>query len=200
MNGKAGKQYAERAARCRPWLIGVLSASVIAGCGWSAPDVRYRTLSFFFDGVPVPETMPAAGDTQQEAGSARTTRVRIVAPTFSHQPYKEGNCETCHSSAGTGAQMAPSAKVLCSKCHTDFNKGARYWHGPAAAWACLQCHSPHESHNEALLVKPVGTLCAACHDTESKAFLASNDAHTDKENCTRCHDPHGSSDRMLLKP
>jgi len=177
-------------------------ALIILACAHCTPEQRYRTLSFFFDGVPDPTKVAGTSKpviVDDDEFGPRPAPKQIKPVSF-HTAYVEGkdNCiEPCH--AGMRMGMMPDPKTLCVKCHADFGKESKNWHGPAAAWACTQCHDGHESPYKALLKEPVPKICAKCHDLDAPSFAKSNDAHATKEDCALCHDPHGASNALLLK-
>jgi predicted CXXCH cytochrome family protein len=199
MNGTPGKQCAKRPATARPWIAAMLCAAAVIVCAHCTPEQRYQTLSFFFDGVPEPEVPTTIPDEQTGGPESVGDSPKPVVVVYTHEPYKKGKCDGCHDMIEVRSSATPRVKAMCSKCHTGFNEQSTFWHGPVAAWACLQCHSAHESPNKALLKKPPEKLCATCHDLTAPTFIESNDAHASKEDCTRCHDPHGSENRLLLK-
>src|SRR5512139_3378133 len=96
-----------------PWLYaGILMTLLAAGC---SPEARYRTLSFFFDGVPPPAGsepgMRGPGGPQKEAAGK-------VRPS-SHGPYAARLCEACHQRGGSNKLLLP-VETLCLYCH-DLN-------------------------------------------------------------------------------
>ena len=163
----------------------------IAGCG--TPQEKYRTLSFFFDGVPNPDA-PKVARRVTAAGS--TVTLAIVSR---HKPYVDNNCESCHRSA-TGQMMDFSeAWKRCTSCHKDAtNKYARM-HGPVARAACNFCHTGHESVEPKLLRAAPIKVCTQCHDQQLLGPKPSqhNDGVT---SCITCHSGHGGPEANFLKP
>jgi predicted CXXCH cytochrome family protein len=84
----------------------------------------------------------------------------------------------------------------------------RYTHGPVTSRQCDECHAPHESPFASLLVRRGDDLCLYCHGEETivegaKVMRLAGGSHVNfpKEDCTGCHDPHGSDvSATLLKP
>ena len=182
---------------CRALLLSVVA---IVFCCQCTPEQKERTLGFFFDGVPRADD-PAGGPDPLQAEEDPDVELLVVKPvvqSIKHKPFEDGECETCHAGSRTGLRQNINPKQLCTKCHEDFGKEWTHWHGPVAAWACTECHSAHETMYKGLLLKPVVELCDKCHDTDTPAFTADNDAHAEKEICTLCHNPHGGGDRLLL--
>jgi predicted CXXCH cytochrome family protein len=141
------------------------------GCSSSA---RYKILSFFFDGVPSPES--EAGDAaggektgapgqSRGAGSALEILARAKPKTFAHQPYDRYRCTVCHDMERGKLVMTPE-EGLCARCHQGVATTPRFVHGPVAAGACLECHHPHESKIRGILLEDATTLCLRCHDAE----------------------------------
>ena len=65
---------------------------------------------------------------------------------------------------------------------------------------CQTCHKPHFAAQRALLVEPVQSICAQCHEVGkapfAKAHLGINPADMD---CMSCHNPHASKDPKFFK-
>ena len=153
---------------------------------------RYRTLSFFFDGVPDPEEEKAASIKKAET---RDASGRTAAPSsWGHGPYAAKQCDACHQRP-TNVLVAPIDE-LCFRCH-EFPPGKQWVHGPLASGGCRVCHEPHSSGYPFLLVSGADSSCFQCHDEK---VVASNKAHKDDTTkCTTCHDAHMSDKRFLLK-
>ena len=189
---------APRPGPIRSRSVILLCAALFSLCVQCTPEERRQALSIFFDGVTGPEQAKKPEDETELLPEDMVVEAAPKVVTIKHKPYEDGQCDECHSGRRMQSRQTASARELCSKCHIDFGKDWKYWHGPVASWSCNACHSAHESEFEKLLVKPVGELCSKCHDTASEAFTSSNDAHGSEEECTLCHNPHGASDRFLL--
>lgn len=172
-------------------------AGVILSCSTSRSN--YKVLSAFFDGVPNPDVV----DSIRRADSIRQAQVEDrMAPTvktidaFFHPPYREKECGVCHDEGQMG-KLNEQLPALCYNCHEDFNDRYAFVHGPVSAGYCTQCHSPHMSKNEHLVIRKGQELCLHCHN-ERDVFK--NEAHFDLEgaNCTDCHNPHGGDDRYIF--
>jgi predicted CXXCH cytochrome family protein len=162
-----------------------IAALVWAGCTVTAEN--YKTLSFFFDGVPDPSGTPRAGSLV----GARTPETVVV-----HRPYAEERCESCHK-----GKMRPtrSDSSLCLQCHAGVTSAQEHMHGPVAAVACLWCHTPHESRYASLLRGPDRTVCSQCHTTEILS-VERVPAHADPGRaCLECHFGHGGSQPFMLR-
>jgi predicted CXXCH cytochrome family protein len=180
----------------------VLLCALFAGCGDRV--ARYRVLSFFFDGVPVPpELAPPDANTTTQPGDANrpraTSRPAGPAEILYHAPYQNRQCVKCHSELGSFA--IPVNKDICRECHQQhYNVPADDWiHGPVVVGKCSMCHLSHQSEYRGLLTKPQDKLCLDCHDpvvTLSRPFHA--EAKSGAKACGACHDPHSAGNRLLL--
>lgn len=113
-------------------------------------------------------------------------------------------CSDCHNPMGlvsTSGLLAQSTiNNTCMACHrdqqVDFNRRS---HMPLfeGKIGCLDCHNPHGSSFEAMLVTPtVNETCYSCHAEKRGPFLFEHAPV--QENCLNCHDPHGSNHEKLL--
>ncbi|MBI1854078.1 MAG: hypothetical protein HYR85_27385, partial [Planctomycetes bacterium] len=58
---------------------------------------------------------------------------------------------------------------------------------------CVFCHAPHGSAQPNLLRKPIGNLCADCHDASDSDFKKAHHGITPTPNdCLSCHTPHAA--------
>lgn len=112
-------------------------------------------------------------------------------------------CTSCHKlHAERDPVLAKATQPdVCYKCHkqrrADFAKPSVH---PVrfGRMACSECHDPHGSNTEALLVKPtVNQTCFTCHAEKRGPFLWEHAPAA--EDCTLCHTPHGSVYGALLK-
>jgi len=171
-------------------LASCVTASLLCGCNTTK---HYKTLSFFFDGVPDPEkatSEPGARGTGKQGATAPATGPRYRE----HGPYAAKQCEACHAKA-TNQLVAPNEE-LCFQCHAlDVRK--KYLHGPLASGDCRACHEPHGSIHPFLLASEPKEFCIRCHDRNA---ITKSDAHNELEaQCTTCHDAHSSNVSYLLK-
>jgi predicted CXXCH cytochrome family protein len=174
-----------------PLLATVMTVLAIAGC---SPETRYRTLSFFFDGVPNPDELAAPAAAGRSPGG-RPPEAAAKSPYRSHGPYDAKLCEACHLRGG-GKLVLP-VDQLCLYCH-ELAVGKKHMHGPVASGGCRVCHLPHGSGHAFLLVSEPTAFCFHCHD---KAAVGAGDVHraAPGTQCTQCHDPHSSDSEYLLK-
>jgi len=163
-----------------------------------SPKSNYKTLTFFFDGVPNPylDTL-AIADSLPEADSLNGQPVLILKPEFAiHSPYLKKDCGRCHDRNIMG-KLLQSSPGLCYQCHNNFTEQYNVLHGPVSSGFCTECHNPHMSKNEKLLLRTGQQLCLYCHSPED---VFNNEAHLDigETNCTECHNPHGGEDRYIF--
>jgi predicted CXXCH cytochrome family protein len=182
-------------------LAASLGASlVVAACSETA---RYRTLSFFFDGVPPPGASAAESDTQETAAvvpeEPGTPARQVARRVFhNHPPYQEGRCGACHNPDG-GQLFRTLEEGLCQTCHSSIPGDTGYVHGPVAVNACLFCHHYHRSPNPKLLLDDAKATCLRCHERDS---LTEGRYHAtiEVQTCLACHDPHEGDNPYFLKP
>ncbi len=163
---------------------------------------RYRVLTFFFDGVPVPGAVPQVGYSR-EGGDVPIDEVdtKVITPIvalIAHMPFRENRCGKCHN-AETGGLFRSVEDGLCLMCHAKPQTQYAYVHGPVAVNACLSCHHHHTSPNKHLLLNDDSTMCFQCHDRED---LEEGPHHQEQDarSCTQCHHAHGGDNRFFLKP
>jgi len=111
-----------------------------------------------------------------------------------HEPFKDGDCETCHevTAAATGpATLGAVPETLCFDCHDAQQSGKGHQHVEGVA--CVACHQPHSSPFAQLLNRP-DKLCTGCHDD---VMQVSNDGDVPvfvhkpiEQGCQECHKAH----------
>lgn len=176
-----------------PWFASVL---IIAAC--SVQD-HYRTLSIFFDGVPNPDRIDqTAIDSATIIIDSTTIFAQNTIPKLNiHHPYLEKECAACHNQGRMGT-LNESEPGLCFQCHSNLDIRYNSEHGPAAGGFCTECHNPHKSTEETLLLRKREELCFSCHEEKQvKESLFHN--ISDETACLACHSPHGSDNHSLLK-
>lgn len=171
-------------------------AVLIVSCDESG---RYEVMTFFFDGVELPQAEGVTDGTVDSSSPALAEEP--MGPTwYVHEPRKD--CTLCHGKRG---QRRPTARAflvspvphLCYECHDDLTVSPNV-HGPVAVGQCLFCHSPHKSQIKYLLKGPVPELCYLCHDTIAIESIPDHFV-SELSACIDCHDPHASLERPLLK-
>ncbi|MCP5101779.1 MAG: hypothetical protein GY950_00285 [bacterium] len=174
----------------------VLFLTVWPGC---SVKKNYKTLSFFFDGVPKPGE-EAKG--REKKIRRRTVKKRVrkkpdnwVKIISRHPPFVERKCKECHNIKSLTFLKGKKDR-LCYTCHKKEKFEGEYLHGPVAVGACLACHLPHESKYTKLLKLEKSQLCIGCHTLWDRRDVK---AHSKGKICTQCHHSHAGSNRFLLK-
>ena len=115
------------------------------------------------------------------------------------------SCSSCHSvhapQSEVGQLLATTQSEQCFECHKDVR--AETWkrsHHPIreGKLLCSDCHNPHGSTTEAMLVEnTVNDLCYTCHAEKRGPFLWEHAPV--RESCLNCHTAHGSNHFKLQK-
>jgi predicted CXXCH cytochrome family protein len=185
---------------CGPLMAGaglVCCALLLSFFGCTA-EKRYKTLSFFFDGVPDPNAPPVSAEDSEFGGSiGRGKGTSAVA--YVHKPYAENKCEECHASTGKKFEdFQKPDPLLCIKCHQKELTRYPVMHGPVAVAECQLCHAPHESTIKGMLKQPSPQVCVQCHVTELLLPDPPEHMQADKS-CLDCHVAHGAEKHGLLR-
>jgi DmsE family decaheme c-type cytochrome len=93
--------------------------------------------------------------------------IRALGMRTSHHPVREGlmTCTSCHDAHdGSRPKMikAEWTNELCLQCHTE-KRGPFFWEHAPVRENCLNCHNPHGSNHDKLLVSQQPWLCQRCH-------------------------------------
>lgn len=110
------------------------------------------------------------------------------------------SCHKIHAAKDPVLDRQTQAQV-CFTCHR--NKRAKFFefsHHPVREGqiACSDCHDIHGEDGTGLLVKAnLREKCTSCHADKRGPFLWEHEPAA--EDCTICHDPHGSNQPYLLK-
>jgi predicted CXXCH cytochrome family protein len=161
----------------------------------------YKTMSFFFDGVPAPNDplIIASNYTSNPTEIVHINEIKAVEarPEINyHMPYLDKACTACHSEKSLGKFVLPQP-ALCYQCHVDFGTIYTVLHVPVEVGECTSCHSPHMSEEAGLLLQTSRQLCLSCHDKGDVVKQESHDGIGDAD-CTECHNPHGGNESNLL--
>jgi predicted CXXCH cytochrome family protein len=179
-----------RSGSCAAAIFTILAIAAMVGC---SVRENYKTLSFFFDGVPDPN---APVNIQRVGNSSDSSNPLAGAKMYLHKPYAEQRCTECHTP--DKKQLIMLKEDLCVKCHEDKTHQYAVMHAPVAAGQCMWCHEPHESDQPRLLKTTAPDLCLQCHDLE--LLPSSNPAHrSDMANCLSCHLGHGGIKGSMLR-
>jgi DmsE family decaheme c-type cytochrome len=112
-------------------------------------------------------------------------------------------CADCHDlHTGSDPVLDPTTQAdACYGCHAS--QKADFWKPYAhpvrfAKMACTDCHQPHGSTADALLVREtLNQTCYTCH-AEKRGPLLWEHAPV-PEDCGNCHDPHGAIHPAMLE-
>jgi len=90
---------------------------------------------------------------------------------------------------------------VCFDCHDEEQFQGKIVHEPVADGDCGQCHSPHVSKHEGLLLADQRSLCFTCHDDIKDRLDQDEYIHPPLQqgNCSACHAPHSSANPALLR-
>jgi predicted CXXCH cytochrome family protein len=174
----------------------LISLILISSC---SSQSSYKVLSTIFDGVPDPESINSKSidSIKKTNPKSELTNPEIQITSGSvHPPFKERACNKCHKGGGPGQlKIMPE---LCYSCHKDFAAQGTFVHGPINGGYCNECHVPHNSKFEKLLLNDGQDLCFKCH---SKEDVLSNEKHSkiDSTKCWKCHNPHVEKNKYMLK-
>jgi predicted CXXCH cytochrome family protein len=120
-----------------------------------------------------------------------------------HGPFATGSCSTCHGDMDGRAEFSVAGiRESCEGCHMATKQFADfpYRHNLEHPDSCVQCHNPHASNTEALLLKNTADLCSGCHFNEATREKPQSEYMThDSMDCSECHVPHGSTNANYLR-
>ncbi len=167
---------------------------------------HYKVLSYFFDGVPLPESERLALEEQVRLSDPNAAVALLQDQPqeiwYTHEPYKNCNVQ-CHGVRKGGGlsgsvEMVLEPPQLCLQCHEDmdYSTSRLSVHGPIAAGECLMCHGPHKSRHKHILIKPVPEVCFQCHN---KTQIELIEGHSQSKDCLTCHYGHSSPEKFLLR-
>ena len=112
-------------------------------------------------------------------------------------------CTTCHTvmSMDDPVRNKLTQTDVCFTCHQDKRAASfRRSRHPVREGkvVCSNCHNPHGTAGRTNLVKnTVNEVCYQCHAEKRGPFLWEHQPV--REECTICHDPHGSTHYRMLK-
>jgi len=111
------------------------------------------------------------------------------------------SCIDCHQVHSQKRKLlAKSEPKLCNDCHLDIRAKTLYpSHHPIkeGKMVCSDCHQAHGSSVSNLKTdERVNDLCLNCHSAKQGPFIFEHEPVV--EDCTICHDPHGTVANNLL--
>ena len=179
-------------------LIPLGIVAILVSC---SPKFSNNLLSFFFDGVPVPDTtvkssLPEPSKEEMTGDIFRPVPIEFLKDNTIHYPYGEKDCYSCHDEKSK-TELVLAQPDLCYICHEDYSQKYKAVHGPVEAGYCTSCHNPHKSERPKLLIRSGNDICLDCHE---KLTVMKNVEHSDiaDAECTLCHNPHGGENRFIL--
>lgn len=176
-------------------FLSVVCLVWVAGCASSGvADIKYKVLSFFFDGVPAP-VKPGQNEQGTQGAQDKGAGQPELGRYAEHGPFAAKLCRACHQQ-GTNDLVMP-IEELCINCHS-LNIKKRYVHGPVASGNCKICHEPHGSAYRFFLVDEPKKFCFYCHKTKDVLKREVHKSSTEMQ-CTECHNAHASDAEFLLK-
>jgi len=112
-------------------------------------------------------------------------------------------CSSCHvvHAQHDKARDKQAQTEVCFSCHKEqraqINRPSRHPIREGKV-ACSDCHNPHGSAGEKMLVRDgVNDTCYTCHMEKRGPFVRTHAPV--QENCAICHNPHGTTNDNLLK-
>ncbi len=116
---------------------------------------------------------------------------------------RDVGCTSCHQvhTQHDKVRDKVAQSEVCFACHKEqrsqIHRSSRHpiLEGKVA---CSDCHNPHGSAGEKMLVRDnVNDTCYTCHMEKRGPFVRTHQPV--QENCAICHNPHGSNVENLLK-
>jgi len=125
---------------------------------------------------------------------------KLMDWTHSEHALTDVGCTDCHSvHAGGKTALKQQDPELCYSCHQEQMAKASFpSHHPIkeGKMTCGDCHNPHAA--EGLVTEErTNDLCLDCHSRYQGPFVFEHAPVT--EDCTVCHDPHGTVADNLLQ-
>jgi DmsE family decaheme c-type cytochrome len=111
------------------------------------------------------------------------------------------SCHSVHSPKTMKAQLKTATDAeACYTCHKSVRaKSMRTSHHPVreGKMSCSSCHNPHDGAQPKMVKgDSINELCYTCHTEKRGPFLFEHAPV--REECTACHEPHGSNHKRLL--
>jgi predicted CXXCH cytochrome family protein len=111
-------------------------------------------------------------------------------------------CTDCHDPHGSRWEkmLVEPVRDLCRSCHDAPGVDREFAHRPAEEGRCTSCHHPHRVEEPPLLRAAMPELCVRCH-RDKRPIEGESGAHLVElgEECTTCHQPHGSDLAFFLE-
>ncbi len=119
-------------------------------------------------------------------------------------------CESCHGAGSIHSKTGGKPGTIinpktnpetCFQCHLDKRGEFSLPHiHPSGKVTCSDCHEPHQG--DAVIgggtqLASSSDTCLKCHSAQRGPFVFEHEAL--RENCTTCHNPHGTVNDKMLK-
>lgn len=143
-----------------------------------------------------------AGPQNEKCLSCHQTGTRIHWQGSAHDRSKTA-CASCHKAhaAKDPVMVEETQAGVCFECHKDRRADMLKVSAhplKTGFFACSSCHASHGSTTRALMQKnTVNDTCYTCHADKRGPFLWEHRPAVD--DCTNCHNPHGTSNAPMLK-
>ena len=124
-----------------------------------------------------------------------------------HAPVANKQCVQCHGAPPAAGPVVAKrlAPELCRGCHNALFveiDGRKRVHAPVLEpKSCANCHTPHASKADKLLLAPQKALCGTCHADSVARQAKSLVKHppVDEGQCSTCHAPHAADETFLFE-
>lgn len=143
-----------------------------------------------------------AGPQNEKCLACHQTGTRIHWQGSAHDRSKTA-CASCHKmhAAKDPVMVEETQAGVCFECHKDRRADmlkASAHPLKTGFFACSSCHQSHGSTTRALMQKnTVNDTCYQCHADKRGPFLWEHRPAVD--DCTNCHNPHGTNNVPMLK-
>ena len=135
------------------------------------------------------------------------THAKLMAP---GENAKNIGCESCHGPGSIHSQKGGIIGTIinptknpdtCFQCHLDKRGEFALPHAHSLGKvSCNDCHDPHRGDaiiGGGMNLVSVSDTCLKCHSSQRGPFVFEHEALRD--NCTTCHNPHGTVNDKMLK-
>jgi DmsE family decaheme c-type cytochrome len=112
-------------------------------------------------------------------------------------------CVECHAPVhgATRVNVADEAERTCQRCHPAITQQfqlSNHHPVPEGRMRCASCHDIHGDRHRVRDLELTEGRCVECHPRYRGPFVFAHQAGR-RDGCVICHEPHGTSNRRLLK-
>ncbi len=126
---------------------------------------------------------------------------KVMDWTHSEHALADVGCTDCHTMHPQGKALKANLKKadpeLCYDCHKEQMAKASFPSHHPVKEGKMNCSSCHNSHGELQTAEQLNDLCLNCHSRYQGPFVFEHAPV--QEDCSICHDPHGTVANNLLK-